>query len=229
MRNIKSVLALILMLALMLSLSTLFTSCADKEASEVGGGSANTEENQEDEEDEEDGRKKIIYRLTSEKTNYIHIRIKNCGIVVFELYPDVAPETVAWFQELVKADYYNDSKFHRVVKDSYVEGGIPKNTDQMDTLPSLSKETVASPISLAKGVVAILHNEESGLANGKFFLCTGDGVTRDNPYTAIGKVVDGWDALEKLNSALALGSDIVADVEMLEVRFSYPSPVGTNK
>lgn len=219
----KSILALILVLALMLSMATLLSSCGTKENEPEANGGSGQEENT------EETTKKIIYRLTSERTNYIRIQIKNCGTVVFELSPDVAPETVAWFQDLVTADYYNDSKFHRIAKDSYAEGGIPKNTDLMGTLPSLSKETVASPISLANGVVAILHDEESGSANGKFFICTGDGVTHDKPYTAIGKVVDGWDALEKLNSALSVEGAPVGNLEMLEVRFVYPDPVGGHK
>ena len=50
------------------------------------------------------------------------------GTIVIELYPKVAPKTVANFETLVKKGFYNGLTFHRVVPDFVVQGGDPDGT-----------------------------------------------------------------------------------------------------
>ncbi len=50
------------------------------------------------------------------------------GVVVVELYPEVAPQTVANFEKLVGKGFYNGLTFHRVVPDFVVQGGDPDGT-----------------------------------------------------------------------------------------------------
>lgn len=47
------------------------------------------------------------------------------GDIRLELYPTVAPKTVANFIKLSKDGFYNGTKFHRVIKDFMIQGGDP--------------------------------------------------------------------------------------------------------
>ena len=212
MKYIKSVLALILTVALMLSLSVFLNSCGEKEEEKTSGGGAV---------EETETKKKTIYRLSLEKTNYVRIQIKYYGTIVIELYPDQAPETVKFFQELVQTQYYDNSKFHSILKDSLAEGGIPTDKSKVDSLPTLVEEP--SALSLSRGVVSLIREEEKGA---KFFVCLGDAPEVDGTYVAFGKVVDGFDTLDKLNKAPNVQGTPVEGIEMIELRFVYPDLVG---
>jgi hypothetical protein len=46
-----------------------------------------------------------------------------CGNVIIELYPEISPEAVKRFKELVRSKAYDDIAFHRVIKDTLVQAG----------------------------------------------------------------------------------------------------------
>ncbi|XP_043932405.1 peptidyl-prolyl cis-trans isomerase-like 1 isoform X2 [Protopterus annectens] len=50
------------------------------------------------------------------------------GNIVFELYWKHAPKTCKNFAELARRGYYNDTKFHRIIKDFMIQGGDPTGT-----------------------------------------------------------------------------------------------------
>ena len=47
------------------------------------------------------------------------------GDIRLELYPSVAPKTVANFIKLAREGFYNGTKFHRVMPDFMIQGGDP--------------------------------------------------------------------------------------------------------
>lgn len=47
------------------------------------------------------------------------------GDIKLELYPKIAPTTVANFRNLTKAGFYDGTKFHRVIFDFMIQGGDP--------------------------------------------------------------------------------------------------------
>src|ERR687886_1284413 len=49
----------------------------------------------------------------------------NRGIIVAELYDKDAPNTVANFEKLANDGFYDGVKFHRVIPDFVVQGGVP--------------------------------------------------------------------------------------------------------
>lgn len=52
------------------------------------------------------------------------------GQFVFELYWKHAPNTCRNFAELARRGYYNNTKFHRIIKDFMIQGGDPTGTGQ---------------------------------------------------------------------------------------------------
>lgn len=53
------------------------------------------------------------------------------GTVVLELYWKHAPKTCKNFAELARRGYYNNTKFHRIIKDFMVQGGDPTGTGRL--------------------------------------------------------------------------------------------------
>ncbi len=66
----------------------------------------------------------------------VTMEVENYGTVKIELYPDLAPQTVANFVKLANNGFYNGLKFHRVIKEFMIQGGDP-NGDGTG-LPKLS-------------------------------------------------------------------------------------------
>jgi hypothetical protein len=50
------------------------------------------------------------------------------GVIVFELFDDAAPETVATFRKLASECFYHGLTFHRLIKDFMIQGGCPTGT-----------------------------------------------------------------------------------------------------
>ena len=56
------------------------------------------------------------------------MEVENFGTIKIELYPDIAPETVANFIQLANRGFYDGLTFHRVVKDFMIQGGDKEGT-----------------------------------------------------------------------------------------------------
>lgn len=50
------------------------------------------------------------------------------GDIVIELFDNHTPKTVKNFLDLVKADFYNGTVFHRVISGFMIQGGCPQGT-----------------------------------------------------------------------------------------------------
>ena len=57
---------------------------------------------------------------------YVRIEMEDGGVMRGELYPEIAPETVANFEKLVNDGFYDGLTFHRVIPGFMIQGGCPK-------------------------------------------------------------------------------------------------------
>ncbi len=53
----------------------------------------------------------------------------NQGNIELELWPEIAPKTVANFVDLSESGYYEKTYFHRVIPDFMIQGGCPNTKD----------------------------------------------------------------------------------------------------
>ena len=56
------------------------------------------------------------------------IKVRDFGTIKVELYPNLAPNTVANFITLSNRGFYNELTFHRIVKDFMIQGGDKNGT-----------------------------------------------------------------------------------------------------
>ncbi len=90
------------------------------------------------------------------------------GNIELELYPKVAPKTVANFVKLAKIGFYDGTKFHRVIADFVIQGGDPlSKTDDPKVGtggPGYTFEDEINPKSLGLPDDLIAQYEKEGYA-----------------------------------------------------------------
>ncbi len=122
----------------------------------------------------------------------------SCGDVVVELDPSGAPETVASFVFLAGEGYYDGTVFHRIVEEFVIQGGDQTATGAGGPGYTLPDEYPAAEFVYERGVVA-MANRGKDTTDSQFFIVTGQQALALSPtFTVIGRVVDGFDALDRL-------------------------------
>jgi len=139
---------------------------------------------------------------TEEKTDLVKLKIKNFGDIVIRLYPTVAPQTVENFKELVSKDFYDDLIFHRIIKDSLMQGGDPEGTGMGGSEQKIKGEFAYNGFSNnllhKRGVVSMARTELYDSASSQFFIVHTDNLYWDGQYAAFGYVVRGMDVVDTI-------------------------------
>ena len=153
----------------------------------------------------------------------------SCGNVIIELYPDISPNAVERFKELVKSEAYDDVAFHRVIKDTLVQAGDLEfgkkgNLDYgkigtgKSGLGTINSE-IDTPFNFEKGSVGLARTQKYNTEDSQFFIILRDEPLYETEYTPIGKVVYGLKALEKIKyldkSEYVLRPDFINSLRML--------------
>ena len=126
------------------------------------------------------------------------------GEMTVELWPDVAPKTVANFKKLATEGFYDGTAFHRIVKGFMIQGGDPlsKKDDPMVGTggPGYTVKAEFSDRSHERGVLSMARSQHPDSAGSQFFICLADAKFLDGQYTAFGKLTEGDDVLGKIGN-----------------------------
>lgn len=130
----------------------------------------------------------------------------NMGPITIELLGDDAPQTVANFEKLARAGFYDGTKFHRVIAGFMIQGGDPQSKD--DSLQARwgtggPGYTFADEIHANnKNVIGTISMANAGPnTNGsQFFINTADNNFLDGKHTVFGKVVAGMETVKKIEA-----------------------------
>lgn len=167
---------------------------------------------------------KISYEETNEITNYVKLETTK-GIILVELYPNVAPITVENFQNLVNEKFYDGLIFHRVIKDFMIQGGDPEGTGLGGSSKTIKGEFknngVNNDLSHTRGVISMARNSISmDSASSQFFIVQKDSTYLDGDYAAFGKVVAGMDVVDKIASVNVDSNDKPTSTQKIKsIRF----------
>lgn len=129
----------------------------------------------------------------------------NFGNIVFELFPNHAPETVRNFTKLAKSNFYDGTLFHRVIPGFMIQGGDP-NTKRPDKSkwgmggPGYTIKAEFNPKSHLRGIVSMARASDPDSAGSQFFIVTTDSTFLDRQYTVFGEVKSGMDVADKIVS-----------------------------
>ncbi len=168
-------------------------------------------------------------KITFEKPSNIAILNVPCGNVIIELYPQISPNAVQRFKKLVESKAYDNSAFHRVIKDTLVQAGDLEfgkkgslNYAKIGTgksgLGTINSE-IDSPFDFKKGSVGLARSKSYNTEDSQFFIILRDEPLYESEYTPIGKVIYGLEALKKIKyldkSQYVLRPDFINSLRML--------------
>lgn len=136
-----------------------------------------------------------------EKLNpIVTITMEDGSIIKVELYPEIAPNTVANFISLVKKGFYDGLTFHRVIRGFMIQGGCPQGTGTggpgYHIKGEFSGNGVQNNLKHTKGVISMARAMDPNSAGSQFFIMHEDSPHLDGQYAAFGKVVEGIDAVD---------------------------------
>ena len=142
--------------------------------------------------------------ITQKEENKIMVEItmKDGGKMQLELYPDVAPATVENFVKLVNDGFYDGLTFHRIITGFMIQGGDPEGTGMggsKDTIKGEFKQNgVQNDLKHTRGVISMARSQNPNSASSQFFIMHDDAPYLDGQYAAFGKMVSGFEELDKL-------------------------------
>ena len=122
--------------------------------------------------------------------------------VKLELYPDVAPESVANFLSLVKKGFYSGKTFHRVISGFMIQGGCPKGTGTGGPGYCIKGEFAANgfrnDLKHTRGTLSMARSMMPNSAGSQFFIMHKDAPHLDGQYAAFGRVIEGIEVVDRI-------------------------------
>ena len=130
----------------------------------------------------------------------------NLGSFTLELDEEKAPISSKNFKDYVEKDFYNGTIFHRVIDGFMIQGGgFDLDMSQKET-DSPIKNEASNGLKNEKYTVAMARTSIPDSATSQFFINTSDNSFLDYPgqdgagYCVFGKVTEGFDIVDKINS-----------------------------
>jgi cyclophilin family peptidyl-prolyl cis-trans isomerase len=130
------------------------------------------------------------------------------GSFEFETYPKDAPKTVEHILALVKRNFYNGQRVHRVVPGFVVQFGSPGTRDMTKRGTSAwANGGSGKPVGVAEikrthrvGAVAMAHAGDPKAADSQMYVALTAERTRqlDGDYTVFGQVISGMPVVQKI-------------------------------
>ena len=125
----------------------------------------------------------------------VTIKLETGKEIKIELYPEIAPNTVANFVSLVKKGFYNGLKFHRVIPGFMIQGGCPQGIGiggpGHHIKGEFSSNGFKNNLKHTKGVISMARSQHNDSAGSQFFLMVADSPHLDGQYAAFGQVTEG--------------------------------------
>ena len=136
------------------------------------------------------------------KNPIVTITMENGKVIKAELYPDVAPNTVANFVSLVEKGFYDGLIFHRVIPGFMIQGGDPTGTGMggpgYRIVGEFRLNGVKNDLKHTRGVLSMARSMHPDSAGSQFFIMHEDAPHLDGQYAAFGKVIEGMDAVDAI-------------------------------
>lgn len=131
--------------------------------------------------------------------NTLYLDLKD-GRVTIEMYPEVAPITVARIKELVRSGFYDGLTFHRVIPGFMAQGGDPEGTGTGGSGQNIVAEF--SDLTHLKGTLSMARSEKPDSADSQFFIVLDVSSHLDGHYTIWGRVIGGMKYVDHIKEGV---------------------------
>jgi peptidyl-prolyl cis-trans isomerase B (cyclophilin B) len=149
----------------------------------------------------------------------------NHGTISIELDAARAPKSAENFTAYVKAGHYDNTLFHRVINGFMIQGGgFVAGMSQKPTQAPIQNEAT-NGLKNDKYTIAMARTSDPHSATAQFFINVADNAflnhTAPNPqgwgYCVFGKVVDGFDVVDKIKAVPTVRYGMHQDVPETDV------------
>ena len=130
----------------------------------------------------------------------------NLGNITVKFYGEDSPVTVNNFMNLAKKGFYNETKFHRVIKDFMIQGGDPLGTGMGGPDYKFEDEIDSSLTFDAPGILA-MANSGPNTNGSQFFITIVPTPWLNGKHTIFGKVISGQDIVTKIEAVKTDAND----------------------
>ncbi len=141
----------------------------------------------------------------------VTITMASGNTITLELYPKIAPNTVANFVSLVQKGFYNGLIFHRVIPGFMIQGGDPQGTGTGGPGYRIKGEFLNNShyndLKHARGVISMARSGHPDSAGSQFFIMHKDSGHLDGQYAAFGKVLTGLEEVDRIASVATGAQD----------------------
>lgn len=118
------------------------------------------------------------------------------GIMKVELFAKENPVTVNNFIFLANQNFYNSTKFHRIIKDFMIQGGDPLGSGMGGPGYKFNDEPITRDYD--QGTIAMANSGPN--TNGSQFFIMTKTLPLPKNYIIFGKIIEGLDVLDKIAS-----------------------------
>ena len=149
----------------------------------------------------------------------------NFGVITLELDAEKAPKTVENFIAYVEAGHYDNTIFHRVIKNFMIQGGgMDAGMNQKATRAPVEIEA-ANGLKNKRGTIAMARTNDPHSATAQFFINVVDNDFLDFRapsgqgwgYCVFGQVTEGMDVVDKIRAVRTGNKGFHQDVPVEDV------------
>lgn len=152
------------------------------------------------------------------KNPIVTIEMDDGGIIEIELYPDMAPNTVANYVSLVQKGFYDGLIFHRTSPTFMIQGGDPLGNGTGNPGYSIAGEFsdagfTQNTLSHERGVISMARSGDPDSAGSQFFIMVVNYTGLDGAYAAFGRVIKGLEVVDSIASGPNSGGQAMTALE----------------
>ena len=164
----------------------------------------------------------------------VTITMESGAVIKAELYPEIAPESVNNFVNLINKKFYDGLIFHRVIKGFMIQGGCPDGTGMGGPGYSIKGEFAINgfknDLKHTPGVLSMARAMAPDSAGSQFFIMHQAAPHLDGQYAAFGKVIEGMENVNKIAETRTDWSDrpmerqVIKSMTVETFGETYPEP-----
>ena len=138
----------------------------------------------------------------------------NRGAIEVEFFDDDAPKTVENFRKLAADGFYDGLIFHRVIRDFMIQGGCPDGIGTGG--PGYQFEDEFNPNKVIRGALAMANAGPNTNGSQFFIVTTPTAEWLDGKHTVFGKVIEGMDVVDAIETSPTDGHDKPLEDQKIE-------------
>lgn len=169
-----------------------------------------------------------------EENPVVTITMENDEQIILELYPEIAPNTVANFISLVEDGFYDGLIFHRVIPGFMIQGGDPDGAGTggpgYSIAGEFSSNNFDNDLKHDRGVLSMARSQSPDSAGSQFFIMVEKSSQLDGDYAGFGKVTEGMEVVDQIVSVdrdeldKPFEDQVMKTVEVDTKGYDYPEP-----